>query len=333
MDGHERPVEQRDERVGRGLLVVGVDELLRLAEQVLGALGLGIAAGLDEVEIGRRREQVAGLLGRDRGAHERVRLVAVRQSMLRLLRAGLALGVVERPLVQRDEALPRLVDELLAELDGLGQDDLFLGGQQGDLADLLEVHPDRVIDADHVGADGLEVLGGRLLDLLGVELGRPLGRELGGGVERGVVGDDLDVHLGIATRGGGLRTEVEIVVVVVIVVVIAGDGGGTARGAHAGELGLFEIGLCAARPREHGLHELLVERIGGHGFLLGDLGQARTAAVGRASNRVSSRRRSMDRRVSLTRRISSWSRSMASVSPARSASAKAASRKSLRSRS
>ena len=49
--------------------------------------------------------------------------------------------------------LPRLLDELLAELDRLGEDDLLLGGQQRDLADLLEVHPDRVVDPDHVGAD------------------------------------------------------------------------------------------------------------------------------------------------------------------------------------
>ena len=234
---------------GVRLLVVGVDELLRLLEQLLGALGLGVAAGLDEVEVGRRDEQVLGRLGRDRGAHEGVRLVAVRQAMLRLLGPGLALGVVQRPLVERHDALPRLVDELLPELDGLGQDDLFLGGQQGDLADLLEVHPDRVIDADHVGADGLEVLGGRLLDLLGVELGRPFERQLGRGVDGAVLGDDLDVHLGIGVRGGrSLRAEVEILVIVVIVVVGGGDGRGAARGAHAGELGLFEIGLGAAWP-------------------------------------------------------------------------------------
>ena len=102
-------------------------------------------------------------------------------------------------------ALPRLLDDLLAELDGLGQDDLFLGGQQGDLADLLEVHPDRVVDADHVGADGLEVLGGRLLDLLGVELGRRVGRRAWRPVDGAVLGDDLDGRRppGVAGRGRG----------------------------------------------------------------------------------------------------------------------------------
>ena len=57
--------------------------------------------------------------------------------------------------MERDDPLPGRLDELLAELDRLGQDDLFLGGQEGDLADLLEVHPDRVVDPDHVGARSL----------------------------------------------------------------------------------------------------------------------------------------------------------------------------------
>ena len=97
-------------------------------------------------------EQVLRALSRDRVADQLVGLVAERQPVLRLRGPGLALGVVERPLVERDDPLPRLLDELLAELDRLGEDDLLLGGQQGDLADLLEVHPDRVVDPDHVGA-------------------------------------------------------------------------------------------------------------------------------------------------------------------------------------
>ena len=163
-----------------------------------------------------------------------MRLLAIRQAVLRLRGPGLALSVVERPLVERHEALPRLLDELLAELDGLGQDDLFLGGQQGDLADLLEVHPDRVVDADHVGTDGLEVLGGRLLDLLGVELGRPFGRQARRGIDRPVLGHDLHAHdavfLGLADR-----PEVEILVVIVVVIV-RGDrhGGPGSRRPKAG---------------------------------------------------------------------------------------------------
>jgi hypothetical protein len=59
--------------------------------------------------------------------------------------------------------------QLLAELDRLGQDDLLFGRQKGDPADLLEVHPDRVVDPDHVGRESLQLLGGRLLEILGVE--------------------------------------------------------------------------------------------------------------------------------------------------------------------
>jgi hypothetical protein len=57
--------------------------------------------------------------------------------------------------VERDDPLPRCLDQLLTELDRLGQDNLFLCGQQGDLADLPEIHPDRVADADHVGRERL----------------------------------------------------------------------------------------------------------------------------------------------------------------------------------
>ena len=178
-------------------------------------------------------------------------LLAERQPVLRLGGPRLALGVVQGPLVERCHALPGLLDHLLAELDGLGQDDLFLGGQQGDLADLLEVHPDRVIDADHVGADGLEVLGGRLLDLLGVELGRAFGRKARRGIGRAVLGHDLDVHLAVVAGGGGeLRAELEIVIVIVVIVIRCGDSrrSPTARRAQAGELGLLEVGLGTARP-------------------------------------------------------------------------------------
>jgi len=44
-----------------------------------------------------------------------MRLVAQRQPVLLLEGSGLGLGVVRRPLVERDDALPRLVDELLAD--------------------------------------------------------------------------------------------------------------------------------------------------------------------------------------------------------------------------
>ena len=163
---------------GRRRLVVRVEELLRLLEALLRAVGLGVAPGLDQVEVGRGDQQVPGGLRRDPLRNELVRFRPVGQAVLRLLGTGLALRVVEGPLVERHDPLPGLLDHLLAELDGLREDDLLLGGQQGDLADLLEVHADRVIDADHVGADGLEVLGGRLLDLLRVEFGRRVDRQL-----------------------------------------------------------------------------------------------------------------------------------------------------------
>ena len=67
--------------------------------------------------------------------------------------------------------LPGASDDLLAEFDRLGQDDLLLGGQEGDLADLPQVHADRVVHLDHVGREGLELLGGRLVELLRVERG------------------------------------------------------------------------------------------------------------------------------------------------------------------
>ena len=184
-----------------------------------------------------------------------MRLVAKRQAVLRLGRPGLALGVVEGPLVEREDALPGRLDHLLAELDRLGQDDLFLGGQQRDLADLLEVHPDRVVDPDHVGGDRLELLRGRLLDRLRVELGRRVGRQLGGGLGA-IVGHDDDPDVGAVA---GVGAEVDVVVLVFVLVVVIGDGDtGRARWAQAGKLGLFEVSLGAAWPRQDGLHELLV---------------------------------------------------------------------------
>ena len=160
--------------------------------------------------------------------------------------------------MERDDPLPGRLDHLLAELDGLGQDDLFLGGQQGDLADLLEVHPDRVVDPDHVGRDRLELLGGGLLDLLRVELGRRVGRQLGGRVGRAVIGDDDDADVGAVL--GALGAQVEVLVVIVFVVVVVGDGDARlrARRAQAGELGFLEVRLGATGPRQDGLHELLV---------------------------------------------------------------------------
>ena len=190
MDRQVRPVEQWDERRRRRRLRVRGQELAGLLQSVLGGLDLRVAAGLDQVKVGGRDQQVLRALRRDRGAHHLVRLVTERQAVLRLHGPRLVLGVVEGPLVERHHRLPRLLDHLLPELDGLGEDDLLLGGQQRDLADLLEIHPDRVVDADHVGREGLELLGRRLLDLLRVELRRSFGGQTRGGLGDASFADD-----------------------------------------------------------------------------------------------------------------------------------------------
>ena len=146
-------------------------------------------------------QEVLGALVRDRVADHLVGLLAERQPVLRLGGPGLALGVVGRPLVERDDPLPGRLDELLAELDRLGQDDLFLGGQQGDLADLLEVHPDGIVDPDHVGRERLELLGGRLLELDRVELGRGVGRQR----RAGRLALDRDVDRDVLARRASTR--------------------------------------------------------------------------------------------------------------------------------
>ncbi len=118
--------------------------------------------------------------------------------------------------MERDHRLPGRLDHPLAELDGLGQDDLLFGRQQGDLADLLEVHPNGIVDPDHVRRDGLEFLGRGLVDLLWVDLGRRVRGQLGGRAGHGAASDQDDLRLAV-----GDQLFVEIVVVIVVVV---GDG-------------------------------------------------------------------------------------------------------------
>ncbi len=126
------------------LLVVLGDVVLGLAEEGLRPLRLDVATGLDQVEV--RAGHAGGRAAASSEIASRTILWASGPNgrlMLGLGGPGLALGVVEGPLVEREDPLPGRLDEPLAELDRLGQDDLLLGGQQGDLADLLEVHPDR----------------------------------------------------------------------------------------------------------------------------------------------------------------------------------------------
>ena len=58
-----------------------------------------------------------------------------------------------------------------------------------------------------------------------------------------------------------------ISIVVVVRVVFVGHGRRAARGAQAGELGLFEIRLRPTGSGEDGFDQLLVERVSGHGYL------------------------------------------------------------------
>src|SRR5205807_1462701 len=52
--------------------------------------------------------------------------------------------------VQVDHRERRRYERLFPELDRLGEVDLLLRGEQRNLADLLEIHADRVVDADEV---------------------------------------------------------------------------------------------------------------------------------------------------------------------------------------
>src|SRR6185503_1724019 len=308
-------------RVGLDRVAVRVEQLLRFLEQLLGPVGLGVLAGADQVEVRRRREEIRGADRDDRVVDQAVRLIAQRQPVLRLGGAGLLLRLVERPLVERDEALPRLVDELLPELDGLGQDDLFLGGQQGDLADLLEVHPDRVVDADHVGRERLELRRGRLLELVRVELLRPLSRKPGG-PRFGVLADDLDRGVVVRVVGEGeLRLLVELFLFLFLVDLVEGGAGRP----KTGELCLLEVGPAAARTGENGLDELLVEWIDWHFGVPPCLRFYARTGVGRARSRVWSRRRWSDLRFSFINWLSrrSWSIDPRSAACSASVSAEA----------
>ena len=71
-----------------------------------------------------------------------------------LAAVGGRLGLVERPLVDREDRLPRLRLRLGAELHALGQDDLLLRGQQRHTADLAQVQADGIVGVQDLGLDG-----------------------------------------------------------------------------------------------------------------------------------------------------------------------------------
>ena len=195
-----------------------------------------------------------------------VGLLAERQLVLRLGGPGLLLRLVEGPLVERDHRLPGRLDGLLAELDRLGQDDLLLGGQQGDLADLLEVHPDGIVDPDHVRGERLELLGGRLLELGRVELGRGIGRQ--DGARRLALDRDVDDLFLLVGRDQPLRRRAELEIgleVLVLVIVDLGRHVGVGDGRVGRPAASRPAGPPRSRPssgaagREHRFDELLVQ--------------------------------------------------------------------------
>jgi len=147
-------------RVGREFEATLVVELLDRAHQAEVAL-------LDQVQ--ERQPAVEVLLGH--GNHEPQ--VGLGQVMARLLGAGLHL---------------------------LGQFDLLLGGQQIDAPDLLEVHPDGVVEGHRT--DNLDLGEGFLLVIFG--LGLSVGRDLDTHLLED--GRDANEAIGIALdRGKGLH--------------------------------------------------------------------------------------------------------------------------------
>ena len=134
----------------------------------------GSPLGTGELEVRGRHQQAVLLAGTD-GTHDDALGVSgeVVQPMLWALLAALVLGVVLGPLPEREHRPPGLGHDLLAELDGLGEYDLFLSIEQGNLADLLEVHADGVVDADHVLGHRLQLgLGRGLVVVVILELRR-----------------------------------------------------------------------------------------------------------------------------------------------------------------
>ena len=58
------------------------------------------------------------------------------------------LRVVERPFVEVEDGRRRRRPDPRAELDGLGEDDLFLGRQQRDARDLAQIEARRILDIE-----------------------------------------------------------------------------------------------------------------------------------------------------------------------------------------
>ena len=57
---------------------------------------------------------------------------------------------MERPLVEIEDREGRVANDLVAELDPLGEDDLLFGSQKWNASDLAQVEPDRVLGLELV---------------------------------------------------------------------------------------------------------------------------------------------------------------------------------------
>ncbi len=162
----------------------------------------------------RRRgdQQVHRFVRVDRVVDDPVRLDLERQHVAAVLGAGGGLGAVQRPLVQREDHLLGLGLDLGAELHPLGEDDLFLGGEQRHAADLTQVQAHGVVRVEDLGRDRLGLIGvrfGRLggrgrNDRLGLRLGPRghFGRDRREGLR--LKGGDLGIELDRRRREGGL---------------------------------------------------------------------------------------------------------------------------------
>ncbi len=161
-EGEVHEVQQRL-RTGSGLVLrsqlTGANQKLL----DLGVVGRLLRLGQLEFRQGRRLGGGQSLLDHPLG------LDTEGQPVLGMAEPCLLLGPIARPLEERQHGLPRLDDHLLAKLDRLGQDDLFLGGQERGPTDLVEVDPDGVVHADGVGGDGLDFGGSWLFELLGIQ--------------------------------------------------------------------------------------------------------------------------------------------------------------------
>ena len=173
VDGQVGEVHQIREAPCVRCRVVGSDPLLGDLQRGLGVHARGGPLRSGQVEIGRGLDEPVSLGHGEGREHDALRVLrVVVQAVLGALLATRVLGVVPGPLPEREDGLPGLLHglrlgvsqaaarDLLPELDGLGEDDLLLGGEERHLGDLLEVHADRVVDADEVRSRGLRLVSG-----------------------------------------------------------------------------------------------------------------------------------------------------------------------------